>query len=170
MSEASSAIAVVEPEDERGVAPGGDDGVGLVGGDHGDGEGAAEPAQHGAGGLGQGRAAGHLLLDEVGHHLGVGGRGHRVPGGLQLGPQLGVVLDDPVVDEGQPAGAVDVRVGVLLGRAAVGGPPGVPDGGAVARGRVGRAFGQRGDGRRGGRGPGPPASSPSATMATPAES
>ena len=41
-----------------------------------------------------------------------------------------VVLDDPVVDQGEPAGAVDVGVGVLLGGAAVGGPAGVADAGA----------------------------------------
>ena len=57
--------------------------------------------------------AGHLLLDQVGQHLGVGGGDQRVPAGLELGLQLGVVLDDAVVDEGQPAAAVDVRVGVL---------------------------------------------------------
>ena len=34
------------------------------------------------------------------------------PGRPQLGGQLGVVLDDPVVDHGQPAGAVEVGVGV----------------------------------------------------------
>ena len=48
----------------------------------------------------------------------------------QLGAQRGEVLDDAVVDDGDPAGVVQVRVGVGVGRAAVGGPAGVPDAGA----------------------------------------
>ena len=113
---------------------------------------------------------GHLLLDQVGHHLGVGGRGQGVPGGLQLGPQRGVVLDDPVVDEGQPPGAVDVGVGVVLGGAAVGGPAGVPDGGSRGRGARRRSArpARRPTSCR--RPPGPARLSPSTTMATPAES
>ena len=75
------------------------------------------------------------LLDQMGHDLGVGGRGEGVPGGDELRPQLGVVLDDPVVDEGDAAGAVDMGMGVLGGGAAVGGPAGVADGGGMARGR-----------------------------------
>ncbi len=89
-------------------------------------------------------AGGHLLLDQVRHHLGVGGRGERVPGRLELGPQLGVVLDDAVVDDGQAPRAVGVRVGVLRGRAPVGGPAGVADGGVVAPWRVGGQLGQLG--------------------------
>ena len=58
--------------------------------------------------------------------------------------QLGVVLDDAVVDDGEPPGAVEVGVGVLLRRLTVGGPAGVPDGrrhgrrGACASARAGR--------------------------------
>ncbi len=44
------------------------------------------------------------------------------PSRLQLLAQLGVVLDDPVEDDVDVVGAVAVRVGVLLGDAAVGGP------------------------------------------------
>ncbi len=51
----------------------------------------------------------------------------RWPAGGQLVGQLDVVLDDPVVDEGHPARAVDMGVGVHLGRAPVGGPAGVAD-------------------------------------------
>ena len=47
-----------------------------------------------------------------------------VAAGHELGPQLGVVLDDPVVDDGHPAGAVEVGVGVLGGGAARGWPTG----------------------------------------------
>ena len=47
-----------------------------------------------------------------------------VAGGGELVGQLDVVLDDPVVDEGQPARAVDVGVGVALGRTRRGWPTG----------------------------------------------
>ena len=51
-----------------------------------------------------------------------------------------VVLDDAVVDDDEGAGAVAVRVGVLLGGAAVGGPAGVAD----AEGAVDGALGDDG--------------------------
>ncbi len=124
---------VLQPEDERGRAAGADDGVGLVGVDDGDGERAAHRPEHAPGGLGQVDAGvvGEMLLDQVGHDLGVGGGGEGVALGLQVGLELEVVLDDPVVDEGEAAGAVDVGVGVVVRRVAVGGPAGVPDGGRV---------------------------------------
>ncbi|MDP1805826.1 MAG: hypothetical protein Q8K72_11705, partial [Acidimicrobiales bacterium] len=70
-------------------------------------------------------SAGHELRSEtdtevLAHLIEAG-----MAGGRQLVAQLDVVLDDPVVDEGQGAGAVGVGVGVGLGRPAVGGPPGV---------------------------------------------
>ena len=59
----------------------------------------------------------HLALDEVRDDLGVGLGDERVPLLLQLPLQIEVVLDDPVVDDDDAAGAVAVRMGVLLGRA-----------------------------------------------------
>ena len=64
------------------------------------------------------------------------------PSASRLGLELEVVLDDPVVDEGEATGAVEVGVGVVVGRVAVGGPAGVAD----RRVRAGR----RGAGRQGG--------------------
>ena len=58
------------------------------------------------------------------------------PRGHDLVAESRVVLDDAVVDQRQAAGAVDVRVGVALGRAAVRGPAGVADPGGRAAGRV----------------------------------
>ena len=66
-------------------------------------------------------------LDEVGHHLGVGLGGEGVALGLQFGPQAQVVLHDAVEHDGEPAGAVGVGMGVLVGGPAVGGPAGVGD-------------------------------------------
>ena len=68
-----------------------------------------------------------LLLDQVRDDLGVGLGDELVPLALQLALQLEVVLDDAVVHDDDAAGAVAVRVGVLLGRPAVRGPAGVPD-------------------------------------------
>ena len=47
--------------------------------------------------------------------------------GLQFGPQAQVVLHDAVEHDGEPAGAVGVGMGVLVGGPAVGGPAGVGD-------------------------------------------
>ena len=66
-------------------------------------------------------------LDQVGHHLGVGLGGEGVPLGLELGPQAQVVLHDAVEHDGEAPGAVGVRMGVLGGRPAVGGPARVRD-------------------------------------------
>ena len=59
--------------------------------------------------------------------LGVGLGDELVPFVLELPLQIEVVLDDPVVDDDDAAGAVAVRVRVLLGRPAVGRPAGVAD-------------------------------------------
>ena len=54
-----------------------------------------------------------------------------VPFALQLVAQLAEVLDDAVVDDRDALGRM--RVGVVLGRPAVGGPAGVADAGLAAR-------------------------------------
>ena len=69
----------------------------------------------------------HLALDEMRDDLGVGLGLEVVPLRLQLVLQLEVVLDDPVVDDDDAAGAVAVRVRVLFGGPAVRGPAGVAD-------------------------------------------
>ena len=56
--------------------------------------------------------------------LGVGVAGELDAGGLELGAQRGEVLDDAVVDDGDLAGGVAVRVGVAVGRAGRGWPSG----------------------------------------------
>ncbi len=68
-------------------------------------------------------ASGH----QMGDHLGVGLRGEHGPAGDQLLLELEIVLDDPVDHDVHAVGGVVVRVGVLLGHRAVGGPPGVAD-------------------------------------------
>ena len=68
-----------------------------------------------------------MVGDQVGDHLGVGLRGEDRALLDQPGLERDVVLDDPVDDDVHLIGGVEVRVGVLLGHPAVGGPAGVPD-------------------------------------------
>src|SRR6185436_4937560 len=51
-------------------------------------------------------------------------------------PELAVVLDDPVVHDGDTPGAVEVRMGVCIGGPAVGRPPRVGDAQPPLRGRL----------------------------------
>ena len=69
----------------------------------------------------------HLLLEQVRDDLGIGFRDERVPELLQLVLQVQVVLDDAVVHDDDLAGAVLVRMGVLLRGPAVRGPARVAD-------------------------------------------
>ena len=77
------------------------------------------------------------LLDQMGDRLGVGLGGQGVAARLESVAQLAEVLDDAVVDDGDLAGAVAVRVRVQVVRASVRRPArvGEPDGGV--RGPVG---------------------------------
>jgi hypothetical protein len=91
-----------------------------------------QPAKHGQNRLHE--VAGRRALPvgaghQVHRHLGVGVAGELNPGGLEFGTQCGVVLDDPVVHDRELAGGVAVRMGVAIGRAAMGGPAGVTDAG-----------------------------------------
>ena len=116
-------LAVADPDDERHVHPGADEPVGLAPVHDRQGVGALDEAERGAGGLRD--VAGVGLLDEVGERLRVGLGGELVTALLEPVPELAEVLDDPVVDDRDLAGAVDVGVGVQVVRPAVGRPAGV---------------------------------------------
>ena len=84
---------------------------------------------------------GELAVAELDDGLGVGlGREDRALG-LELGAQLAEVLDDAVVDDGDAAGLV--RMGVALGRLAVGRPAGVADAGVAADRVLDQQVGER---------------------------
>lgn len=124
-------LAVADAHDERGVAAGADHDVRLVGVHGHQGEGAFEAAADLAHRLGEVPDGGVGLGEEVGDDLGVG-LGEQVVAALgEFGAQGGEVLDDAVVDDGDPARVVQVRVRVGVRGTAVGGPAG-------ARGRRGR--------------------------------
>ena len=120
------AAPVAVAQDQGAVLADGDDLVRGVG---------AEDAQ-GVGPLDAAQAPAHRLqnahpvvlaevLYQLGHHLGVRLRGEGHPLALEKVLQLGVVLNDAVVDHGDPAAAADLGVGVDVRRGPVGGPAGV---------------------------------------------
>ena len=77
-----------------------------------------------------------MLGDQVGDHLGVGLGAELDAVGLQAALEVGEVLDDAVQHDLDAAGLVVVRVGVLLGDPAVGGPARVADAGGGRHGAV----------------------------------
>ena len=54
----------------------------------------------------------------------------------ELLAELAVVLDDAVVDDGDGAGAVEVGMGIVLDRGAMGCPAGMADPGSQSRRRL----------------------------------
>ena len=76
-----------------------------------------------------------MRLDEVGQDLAVRLRPHPVAPVLELLPKLVVVVDVPVMDDGDGPAAVQVGVGVALGGGAHGGPAGVADAEGALQGR-----------------------------------
>ena len=134
-------LAVADADHQRRGAPGRDDGARVVGvGEH-QREVALEARQHRhhrADEVARGRSVVVLPGHQVHGDLGVGVAGELDAGGLQLGAQRGEVLDDPVVDDGDLARGVAVRVGVAVGRPAVGGPPGVAHAGGAGQPRRSR--------------------------------
>jgi hypothetical protein len=66
-------------------------------------------------------------------NLGVGVAAELLAGGLELTAQRGVVLDDAVVDDGDLAVGIAVRMGIAVGGPAVGGPAGVTETGLTGQ-------------------------------------
>jgi hypothetical protein len=56
---------------------------------------------------------------------------------LHLGTERGVVLNDPIVHEGELPGTVEMRMGVLPGNFSVGGPARVTDAGVTSQRALG---------------------------------
>ncbi len=104
-------LAVAQTHHERCVEAAAHDAVRLLGGHHDQCVRAPDPIERcthcGC------QVAAKIILDEVGHDLGVRVTGERVAVRHELGTQLPIVLDDPVVDQVDVAGAVRVRVSVL---------------------------------------------------------
>ena len=66
-----------------------------------------------------------MLADQMRQHLGIGIRFEGMAGFEQSVLEPLVVLDHSVVDQGDLAGLIQVRVGVFVGRGSVSSPAGV---------------------------------------------
>ena len=101
---------------------------------------ALEPAKGRADRIGQIAFVG--ILDQVRDHLCIRLGLERVAAGHKLVAELAEILDDAVVDDGDAARAVAVRMGVEVARPAVRGPASVsqpdPGSGRIAAERVGQ--------------------------------
>ncbi|MNS64507.1 hypothetical protein D3C72_976380 [compost metagenome] len=131
-------LALADADDQGAALAGADEAAGLGLVQHGDGVGALdgfERVEHGVEQIAVVEAR-----DQVREHLGVGLGLELDAAGHELGFQLNEVLDDAVVHHHQITRGVGVRVGVVGGGAAVGGPAGVADA-LRAHGRVGGELG-----------------------------
>ena len=122
-------LAVAVADGQRAAAAGADHEVVLALEDDGEGKGAAQSLQRFAHRLGRRHAAVEIGGDQVGDDFGVGLGGEPGAGRYQFLAQFAEVLDDAVMDQRHPLGGV--RVGIALGRRAVGRPAGVADAGVA---------------------------------------
>ena len=134
------ALAVAEADHERRLVAHADEPLGLVVVDDDEREVADEPHEHRAHGLDEIALVGRL--EQVRDDLGVGLGAEHVAGGLELGLELAVVLDDAVEHDRELAVvAAGERMCVVLVHAAVRGPARVAEAGRRARAvRAGRRF------------------------------
>ncbi len=117
--------ALAVADGERRALARADQEIVLAGKQEGERKRAAQPRQRRFHRLDRRRAALHLLADQMGDDFGVGLGDEFGALGLQLAAQLDEILDDAVVHDRELFGGV--RMGVVLGRTAVGRPAGVAD-------------------------------------------
>ncbi len=113
-------MVVADPQKQRRTVARGHELVGVAAGYDSEAVGAIHLRQRGGDGILQVPVEG--LVDQVREDLGIGLAAERVAQLLELPPQDRGVLDDPVVDDGDLAAAIVVRVRVRGGRGAVGRP------------------------------------------------
>ena len=118
-------LAVADPDDQRGAVAGHHHAVGEVGVHDGETPGALDLGER-VDDLGLQTVRGRRS-DEVGEDLGVGVTDQLDAGLGEPFPQRGGVVDDPVVDDRDPAVGRGVRMGVGVVGRTVRRPPGVPD-------------------------------------------
>ena len=118
-------LAVAIADGERRTLARADHQVVLAGEQEGEREGAAQLLERGGHRLDRRFALFHLLGHQMGDHLGVGLAGELGAVFDQPFAQLAKILDDAVMGDRDAVGGV--RMGVALGRLAVGGPAGMAD-------------------------------------------
>ena len=133
-------LAVTESQHHRRRGLGGDQLAGFGFRQHDDGERTADAHDGLAHSLGQAETGFELLLDQMRDQLGIGFGAELVAAREQLGAQIDEVLDDAVVNDGDRAGFVRMRI--FLGRAAVRRPSRVPDSDMALQRRVGQQVAQ----------------------------
>src|ERR1035437_5709833 len=131
-------LVVADADDDGRAVARGDDLIRIGARDHGEGKDAGEFLDGGAHGLFQ--VAFKMLLHQVGDDFGVGLGLEDVAFVLELLLEGQVVFDDAIVHHDDVAFAIAVRVGVFLGRAAVGGPARVADAVGAIDGVVANGF------------------------------
>ena len=119
-------LAVAESDDDRRAVSDGDDLFGIVCRDQNQREEPTHQVQRTPHRVFEPVVFG-FAFDEMRDDFRVGFSDELVPLALQLVLQIEIVLDDPVVHDDNLAGAVPVRVGVLFGGPAMGGPARMPD-------------------------------------------
>ena len=117
------AEAVAAAQDQGAVLSGGDELVGAVGAQNAQGVGPLDAVEDLGDGLHDVPPV--VVLQKLGHHLGVGLGDKAHPLGLQEFLDLGKVFDDAVVDHGYPPRHAHMGVGVDIGGLPVGGPAGM---------------------------------------------
>ena len=120
-------LAVAEAQQQGRVLPGGHQPVGIVGADDAQGIGPVHRVEQPVHGLKEVAAVAVVIIQQLGHHLGVRLGAEGVALLQQLLLQRDEVLDDAVVDHGELAALAQMGVGVDVAGLAVGGPSGVPD-------------------------------------------
>ena len=113
--------------DRAGAVLGGDEAIRRLRRNHADGVGAAELPERALDRILQAGGVFEVALDQMRQHLRVGLGLEGVALGQEPLLDREVIFQNAVVDHHEGAAAVGVRVGVLLGGAAVGGPARVPE-------------------------------------------
>ena len=118
-------LPVTHPDQQRGPVTSGDQRTRLIGRDHRNAVGALDVPECRSHGFFE--IAFVVLADQMGQHLRVGFRLEGVTAHLEGFADRAGVFDDPIVNDGDPAGLVQMGVSVGGRWGAVGGPTGVPD-------------------------------------------
>ena len=118
-------FALAPADHQRAAAPRAEDHAVFALNQNGQGIGAGQPIEDRFEGHHGIIAAAERAIQQVSHNLGVGLALKGVAEGLELGLEVGEILDDAVVDQGHATRLV--RVGVRCGRGAMGGPAGMAD-------------------------------------------
>jgi hypothetical protein len=127
-------LVLAEPNGQWRTMLRADDQLGMAREDHRERIGALQTAQRRPGRGNRIHAALQVEVDELRHRLGVRLGREFLPLGFQLGAQLGVILDDAVMDDGDARGAVRMRI--AFGWCAMCRPPRVADPDAAGQRRA----------------------------------